>query len=60
MPVKSRVQFKLMKGICEGSIKRKGLSKQVACEFVKGGKPVDLPFRKEKPNKSRKFKVLHR
>lgn len=50
MPAKSKVQFKLMKGICTGEIKpRKGLpSKAVACEYVKGQSPKGLPKRKRK------------
>lgn len=48
MPARSKVQFKLMKGICTGSIpRRKGLpSKSVACEYVKGQSPKGLPKRK--------------
>lgn len=48
MPAKSKQQFKLMKGIAEGSIKpRKGLpSKSVACEYVKGQSPKGLPKKK--------------
>jgi hypothetical protein len=51
MPAKSKQQFKLMKGICQGSIKpRKGLpSKQQACEFVEGQSPKGLPKKKAKP-----------
>jgi hypothetical protein len=50
MPAKSKAQFKLMKGICSGSIKpRKGLpSKKVACEYIKGQSPKGLPARKKK------------
>jgi len=50
MPAKSKSQFKLMKGICEGGIKpRKGLpSKKVACEYIKGQSPKGLPAKKRK------------
>ena len=50
MPAKSKQQFKLMKGICAGSIRpRKGLpSKKVACEFVKGQSPKGLPRKKKR------------
>jgi len=50
MPAESKAQFKLMKGIAEGSIKpRKGLpSKKVAQEFIKGQSPKGLPKRKKK------------
>ena len=49
MPAKSKQQWKLMKGICSGSIKpRKDLpSKKVACEFVKGQSPKGLPKKKK-------------
>jgi len=48
MPAKSKKQFKLMKGIAEGSIKaRPGLpSKRVAKEYIKGQSPKGLPRRK--------------
>ena len=49
MPAKSKQQFKLMKGICAGSIKpRKSLTKKVACEYVKGQSPKGLPRKKRK------------
>ena len=51
MPAKSKQQFKLMKGIAEGSIKlRAGLlaSKKVAREYVKGQSPKGLPRRVKK------------
>jgi hypothetical protein len=47
MPAKSKAQFKLMKGIAEGSIPPKdGLTKKTAAEFVKGQSPKKLPNRK--------------
>ena len=50
MSAKSKQQFKMMKGICKGSIKpRKDLpSKKVACEFVQGQTPKGLPKKKKK------------
>lgn len=50
MPAKSKEQFKLMKGRCEGGIKpRKGLpTKKVACEYIKGQSPKGLPRRVKK------------
>ena len=42
MPAKSRSQFKLMKGVCKGTIKKSGISKKVACEYVKGQSPKGL------------------
>ena len=47
MPAKSKAQFKLMKGVCEGSIKKKGLSRKTACEYVKGQSPKGLPKKKK-------------
>ena len=47
MPAKSKAQFKLMKGIAEGSIKRPSLSKKVAQEYVKGQSPKGLPKRRK-------------
>ena len=47
MPAKSKAQFKLMKGIAEGSIKpRKSLTKKVAQEYIKGQSPKGLPKKK--------------
>lgn len=50
MPAKSKQQFKLMKGICKGSIpKRKGLpSKTVACEYISGQSPKGLVKKRKK------------
>ena len=44
-PAKSKAQYRLMRGICSGSIKpRKGLpSKKTACEFIKGQSSKGLP-----------------
>ena len=47
MPARSKQQFKLMKGIAEGSIKPRGsLTRKVAREYVKGQSPKGLPKRK--------------
>jgi len=44
MPVTSKAQFRLMKGIAEGSIKPKGtLTKAKAAEMVEGQTPQGLP-----------------
>ena len=45
-PAKSKQQFKLMKGVCKGTIKKKGLSRKVACEYVRGQSPKGLPRKK--------------
>ena len=51
MPAKSKAQFRLMKGIAEGSIAPKGgLSRKTAGEFVQGQSPKKLPA-KVKPKK---------
>jgi len=48
MPAKSKAQFKLMKAICEGTYPDgyRGISKKLACEFIKGQSPKGLPERK--------------
>lgn len=45
MPAKSKEQFKLMKGICEGTYPdgHRGISRRLACEFVGGQSPKGLP-----------------
>ena len=48
MPVKIKTQFRLMKGIAEGSIPpKKGLTKATAREFVGHQSPKGLPARKK-------------
>jgi len=61
MPAVSKQQFGLMKGICEGTYPSgyKGISRKVACEFVKGQSPKGLPARKRKKKRGRK-KGAHR
>lgn len=56
MPARSKAQFKLFKGICEGTYPDgyHGISKKVACEFVRGQSPKGLPAKtKNKIAKSR-------
>ena len=43
MPAKSKAQFKFMQGVAHGSIKKKGLSKKKAAEYVSGQSPKGLP-----------------
>ena len=43
MPAKSAAQFRFMKGVEGGSIKKKGLSKDKAKEFTAGQSPKGLP-----------------
>lgn len=49
-PAVSKSQFILFKSICEGSLPdgHRGISKETACEFVKGQSPKGLPARKKK------------
>ena len=44
MPVESQSQWRLMKGLCEGSIKeRPGLpSRETACEFLRASKEQNI------------------
>jgi hypothetical protein len=44
MPATSKAQFRLMKGIAEGTIAPKGgLTKEKAAEYVSGQSPKGLP-----------------
>lgn len=45
MPAKSKQQLKFMAGVMSGSIRKKGLSKKVASEFVHSTKGKKLPLR---------------
>lgn len=51
MPAKSKQQLKFMAAVASGSIKKPGLSKAKASEFVSA-----TPSYKSLPNKSRKKK----
>lgn len=53
MPAKSKAQAGLMGAVCGGKAKNKpkGLSKEKACEFVRGQKISDLPQRVKKKGK---------
>jgi len=44
MPATSQAQYRLMKGICEGTYPDgyRGISKKLACEFVQGMKEDDI------------------
>lgn len=52
MPAKSKKQFKFMKAVEGGYIKKKGLSKEKAAEFTEGQSPKKLP-EKKKPAKKK-------
>lgn len=43
MPATSQAQFRFMQAIAHGSLKKKGLSKEKAAEFVSGQSPKGLP-----------------
>jgi len=46
MPVKSKKQAGFMGMVASGKIKKKGLSKERAKEFLKGVKVKKLPYKK--------------
>lgn len=46
MPPVSRKQARLMRAVASGSVKKKGLSKKDAAEFVTGHSTRKLPERK--------------
>jgi hypothetical protein len=48
MPATSKKQFAFMQAVAHGNIKKKGLSKKKAKEFVAGQSPKGLPTRKRK------------
>lgn len=48
MPAKSKKQARFMRAVASGSIKKKGLSKQKAEEFVEGEPYKGLPEKAEK------------
>jgi len=56
MPAKSKAQAGLMGAVCGGKAKNppKGLSKEKACEFVRGQKVSKLPDRVKKKTKGKK------
>ena len=56
MPAKSKAQFKLMAGICNGTYPSgyRGISRKVACEYVEATKTTKGLPRKVKPKKTRK------
>jgi hypothetical protein len=48
MPAKSKAQMKFMGAVAGGAIKKPGLSKKEAREFIRGQKMKNLPKRKKK------------
>lgn len=51
MPPKSKAQSRFMRAVASGSIKKKGLSKKEAKEFVSGYSLKRLPNRVKKSKK---------
>lgn len=50
VPAKSAAQYRFMKAVESGDIKKKGLSKEEAKHFTQGVKPSTLPEKaKKKP-----------
>ena len=63
MPAKSQAQFKLMAGICNGTYPDgyRGISKQVACEFVNKTHSLSgLPRRLGHPRTEAERKIRHK
>ena len=48
MPPKSKAQSRFMRAVASGDIKKKGLSRKTAQEYVEGHKTSSLPERKRK------------
>lgn len=48
MPPKSKAQARFMRTVASGSIKRKGLSRKEAKEYVEGHSTKGLPEKKKK------------
>lgn len=46
MPATSKAQFRYMQAVAHGSIKKPGLSKAKAAEYVSGQSPKGLPEKK--------------
>lgn len=52
MPARSKAQFRLLKGVAEGSITLPGMSKKEAKEYTKGQSPKKLPEKVKNKKKS--------
>ena len=48
MPATSKAQFRFMEAVAHGSIKKKGLSRAKAAEYVQGQSPKGLPSKAKK------------
>ena len=56
MPAKSKAQARFMRAVESGSVKKKGLSKSKAAEFVDGVPTKKLPEKKKKKASKKKDK----
>lgn len=56
MPAKSKKQFRFMKAVESGSVKKKGLSKKEAKEFTEGQSPKKLPEKAKKKTSKKSSK----
>lgn len=56
MPAKSKAQARFMRAVQSGSIKKKGLSKAKASEYVEGVSTKKLPEKKKKKASKKKDK----
>lgn len=56
MPAVSKAQFRFMESVASGDIKRKGLSKKQAKEYIAGQSPKKLPTRSKKASKKSSLK----
>lgn len=54
MPAKSKKQYRFMKAVEEGAVKKKGLSKKEAKEYTEGQSPKKLPEEKTKKKPKKK------
>lgn len=55
MPSKSKAQYRFMQGVAHGTIKKEGLSKKEAAEYIRGQSPKGLVERVR-----RKLKKVYR
>lgn len=53
MPPKSKKQARFMRAVASGKVKKKGLSKKEASEYVKGYPTKGLPEKKKRKRKKK-------
>lgn len=54
MPAKSKAQLRFMGAVAGGAVKKKGLSREEAREYIRGQSAKRLPERFSKPHKRKK------